>query len=660
MTVTAATFEDANLILRVVVVDDSPEDRAEIRRLLLRGSDRRYIFTESETGAAGLAAVLASDPLPDCVLLDYHLPDIDAPEVLAALTGRDGLPVCPVVVLTGGAAPEAGRSVLRAGAQDYIGKDRLSAAGLTRAVENAIERMAMSRELLASNTAMRRSERELQTLADNTPDILARFDSQLRHVFVNAAVEKATGRKRGEFIGKTIQQMGMPAQIFEPWEDALRQVFTQGSPKSLDFVYDAVTGTSYFSSWLVPEFGQDGTVEFVLGVTHDITERKMHEKALAEADTRKDEFIATLSHELRNPLAPLRAGVQVLGLAKDAGTSLRTLQMMERQLAQMTRLIDDLLDISRITSGKVLLRLQRVSVREIADAAVEAARPVVEAGQHTLLIDLPLQPLWLDGDPARLAQVIENLLRNSAKYSPQSGQIKLSARLEGSDAVIQVSDDGLGIPGDMLGRVFDMFTQVIRTLDRAQGGLGIGLALVKRLVEMHYGSVIAESPGTGRGSTFTIRLPAAQVPMPEPEVATANKKQKSRRSHRVLVVDDNADGADLLAMLINLSGHETRTAYSGLDALDLAGSFNPEVVFMDIGLPDITGYEVARQIRASQKLGGVFLVAVTGWGSDDDRAKSKAAGFDLHLTKPIEPTAVDRALARFASRSKQEIDGRSL
>lgn len=657
MTATPNTTTTAHQQWRVVVIDDSPEDRAEVRRLLLRGSDRRYNFIEASIGAAGVSAVLGAGALPDCVLLDYHLPDIDAPEVLAALQGRDGLPVCPVVVLTGGAGPEAGRLVLRAGAQDYVGKDQLTPSGLTRAIENAIERLAMARELLATTTAMRRSERELQTLADNTPDILARFDRNLRHVFVNAAVEKATGLKREEFLGKPIRELGMPEGFFWPWEDSLRQVFDKGTPKSLDFVYESVAGTSHFSSRLVPEFGLDGTVEFVLGFSHDITQRKLYEKTLSEADKRKDEFIAILSHELRNPLAPMRSGIQILRLTRDAATASRTLEMMERQLLQMTRLIDDLLDISRITSGKLLLRVQRVSVGAIADAAVEAARPIVEAGHHTLIVDLPQQPLWLDVDPARLAQVIGNLLRNSAKYSQDGGQIRLSARLEGNETVIQVIDKGLGIPADMLGHVFDMFTQVNRTLDRAQGGLGIGLALVKQLIEMHHGSIVAESAGTGLGSTFTIRLPAAQAATPEPEVAGLQNRQEPPQGRRVLVVDDNIDGANVLATLLNFSGHQTRTAYSGLEALDLANSFDPEMVFLDIGLAGVSGYDLASKFRADHKLSGAFLIAVTGRVSADDRKKSTAAGFDMHLIKPIEPASIDSAMTRFTLRSKTRVQG---
>ena len=515
----------------MALIDDSEDDKAEVRRLLLCGSERRYNFSEAQTGAAGVALVLAASALPDCVLLDYNLPDMDALDVLNALAGPDGLPVCPVVVLTGGAGPEARRAVLRAGAQDYIGKDWLTPPGLTWVVENAIERMAMARQLLLRDEALRENE-----------------------------------------------------------------------------------------------------------------------KILSEAAQRKDEFIAILAHELRNPLAPVRTGLQVLRLTTDRATTLQTLDTMERQLGQMTHLIDDLLDISRITSGKVLLRLERIAVGKVLEAAIESVRPAIEARRHTLIVKLPEQPLWMYVDPARVGQVIGNLLNNSAKYSLEGGTITISAHGDGKEVVIQVSDQGLGIPANMLHKVFDMFAQVNHTMDRSQGGLGIGLALVQRLVQMHGGTVIAESAGEGLGSTFSVRLPLAVSVTPStpvrPDTGDLETVAESAKRCRVLVVDDNADAADLLAMMLNLSGHETSTAYGGAEALRVADVFRPHVIFLDIGLPDMNGYEVARQLRAGPWANAALLVAVTGWGGEEDRRRSKAAGFDLHLTKPVDPAAIDTILAR--------------
>ena len=513
----------------VVIIDDSIDDRAEVRRLLLRGAERRYAFSEAQTGAQGIEAVLACTPMPDCVVLDFNLPDMDALEVLSRLAGRDGLPVCPIVVLTGGNVFEAGRMVLRAGAQDYIAKDGLTPLALTRIVENAKERLTMARELLARNAALQRTE-----------------------------------------------------------------------------------------------------------------------KQLSEADRRKDEFIATLAHELRNPLAPIASGLQVLRLAKNVASPL-ILDLMERQLKQMTRLIDDLLEISRITSGKMLLRPQRISVNALIEEAAEAAAPQVTAARHTMTLHLSPQPIWLEVDPTRIVQVIGNLLNNAVKYSTNGSDIALFAHAEGDQVVIRVTDTGLGIPANMLTQVFDMFAQVNNTLQRSQGGLGIGLALVKQLVQMHQGSVTAESAGAGFGSTFSVRLPIAKAPQ-EIAHAPAPEEPMPATTRRILIVDDNVDGAMMLSLMLSLSGHAIRTAFSGEEAHLIGQLFHPEIVFLDLGLPGMNGYEVARYFRATPVLKDALIVALTGWGGEDDRRKTKEAGFDVHLTKPVQSSEIDAVLAQYSAR----------
>jgi len=375
-------------------------------------------------------------------------------------------------------------------------------------------------------------------------------------------------------------------------------------------------------------------------------------EALKNADRRKDEFLATLAHELRNPLAPLRSGLEVLNISHDPALAGDTRKMMDRQLTHMVRLVDDLLEVSRITSDKLNLRKEQIPLKDVFETAIEASIPIIDAARHNLTISLPAMPVWLAGDPTRLSQVVSNLLTNASKYTPEGGRIELTAALEGQEAVIRVTDSGLGIPSEMLAEVFEMFTQVNRTLHRAQGGLGIGLALVKRLVELHGGSIRAQSPGLGAGSTFTVRLPSAlpqekeKEPEPTPETAGAPPPPKSGR--RVLVVDDNVDGAVSLAKVLEFCGHETRTAYSGSEALDAARPFNPDVVFLDIGLPGMNGYDVAKQFRDEPSLSGTVLVALTGWGSEDDKRRSKEAGFDFHLTKPVEVRAIENILAGVA------------
>ena len=360
------------------------------------------------------------------------------------------------------------------------------------------------------------------------------------------------------------------------------------------------------------------------------------EAALREADRRKDEFLALLAHELRNPLAPVRNGLHILKLTHDEGQRRQVREMMERQIGQMVRLIDDLMDLSRITRGRVELRRERVELRAVVESALEASGPLIAAAGHALSVRVP-GGLFLDADPTRMAQVIANLLNNSAKYTPQGGSITLSADTDGRTVWVQVTDTGVGIPAEMIPRVFDMFTQVGRTLDRAQGGLGIGLTLVRRLVEMHGGSVDVKSPGAGQGTTFTIKLPMAGYEEPEPEPGAGPPKPLARTTGplRILVVDDDKDEAESLALLMRMGGHKTRSAHTGLAALDVAREFQADLIFLDIGLPGIDGYEVAERLRSEPGYGSAVLVALTGRGGEEDKRRSKAVGFDRHLTKPV-------------------------
>ena len=395
-----------------------------------------------------------------------------------------------------------------------------------------------------------------------------------------------------------------------------------------------------------------GEIEWLVGTNLDVTERKTAEiqlrqlaANLSDADRRKDEFLATLAHELRNPLAPIRIGLNVLQRSQDLAQIVRTQAMMSRQLGHMVKLIDDLMDVSRINSGKVILRHERVSLRAVVENAVEASGSLMEAAQHVLHIDLPGEPIWLDVDATRICQVFSNLLSNAAKYSPDQSSISLSGRQEGQDVVVCVVDPGVGIPADMLDHVFEMFAQVNRTLDRAQGGLGIGLALAKRLVEMHGGTVAATSAGTDQGSTFTVRLPAA-VLIHDVAASFSPDGFKAARHDQlsVLIVDDNPDAAESLAALFQLLGHETAVANSGPVGLELASRATPDVVFLDLSMPGMSGYEVARRLRPMPGFAATTLVALSGWGSDEDRRKSKEAGFDRHFVKPADYEEIEALL----------------
>ncbi|HEY3965969.1 MAG TPA: PAS domain S-box protein [Planctomycetaceae bacterium] len=366
--------------------------------------------------------------------------------------------------------------------------------------------------------------------------------------------------------------------------------------------------------------------------------------ALRESDRRKDEFLAMLAHELRNPLAPIRNAVQIFRVKGPPAPELAwATDVIGRQVDQMTRLVDDLLDVSRINTGKIEIRKQRVTLASIIETAVEAVRPLIDSRGHELLVDLPTEPVVLDVDPTRLSQVFANLLNNSAKYTEPGGRISLTGRRRGDEIVVQVKDNGIGIPREMLPRIFGMFTQVDRSLDRAQGGLGIGLTLVQRLVQLHGGQVEAGSEGPGRGSEFVVRLPATREQTIKPGDAPLAKNVSATSKRRILIVDDNHDSAKSLAMLLRLMGNEVHTAYDGLEAVSTALSTQPDLMLLDIGLPKLDGYEVARRIRAD--LGNsIVLVALTGWGQEEDRRRSKEAGFDQHLTKPVEMNALQSLL----------------
>jgi PAS domain S-box-containing protein len=506
-------------------------------------------------------------------------------------------------------------------------------------------------ELKRAQAAMLDRERDLRSLADNSPDILSRFDRELRHVFVNAAVTRATGLTPEHFIGKTNRELGMPADLCDLWEGALRHVFATGEATSIDFTFPSPGSDRYYASRLVPEYGPGGAIERVLSVAHDVTERRRAEDALKEADRRKDEFLATLAHELRNPLAPIRTGLELMKAAPNGDPGARqSLAIMERQLGHLVRLVDDLLDVSRISRGKVELKRARVRLGDVFDHATEASRALIATAGHVLTVRAPPEPLWVDGDLTRLIQSVGNLLNNAAKYTPDGGHIELWARAEGGEAIVGVTDDGAGISAEMLPRVFDLFTQVDQTLNRARGGLGIGLSLVRKLVELHGGTVEAQSDGLGRGSTFRIRLPLAAARSAEASAGATHRPPSLRpRVRRILVVDDNVDAAELLAAVLKLTGHQTRTAHDGYEALATAEDFRPDAIFLDIGLPGIDGYEVAKRLRAAPGF-GAMLVALTGWGAEDDKRHAKEAGFDFHLTKPVERAQIEDLLERLATR----------
>ena len=502
----------------------------------------------------------------------------------------------------------------------------------------------------------RRAEQRFRLAIESSPSGMVMVDRAGRIVFVNSQTEKLFGYGRQDLVGQPVELL-VPERFRggHPHERAefLAHPEMRAMGHGRDLYGRRADGTEFpIEIGLNPIETEDGGV-FVLSAIVDITERKRLEnelhRRLEELDMaakRKDEFLAMLGHELRNPLAPMRNALQVLKVQGiDEKTTRQMQEMLERQLHQLVRLVDDLLDVSRIINGRIELRRAPIDLAAAVERGAETAQPILDARGHELALSLPAEPLQVNGDLVRLSQVVANLLTNAAKYTPRADRIWLSVEVDGPDAVVRVRDRGVGMTAELLPRVFDVFVQGDASLARAQGGLGLGLALVRRVVAMHGGSVTASSEGPGRGSEFVVRLPRLTpgTASKDPPAATARVTDALRR--RVLVVDDNIDAAESVAAILKLSGYAVRCAYDGTSALQLAHSYRPDVVVLDIGLPDITGYEVARQLRAQPQFQHLPVVAVTGYGQDADRQQSREAGIDEHLTKPVDPAALQAFIA---------------
>ncbi|SFB71537.1 PAS domain-containing protein [Massilia yuzhufengensis] len=481
------------------------------------------------------------------------------------------------------------------------------------------------------------------------------FDEQQRPVDyrfleMNKMFEAHTGLQ--DAVGRTAKEMIPTLDSF--WFETYGRVAQTGEP--VRFENEAPAMNRWFDVY-ANRLGGESSNKVAL-LFSDITARKQSEDTLrklaadlSEADRRKTEFLATLAHELRNPLAPIRSGLSVMRLKGDnPATVARVREMMERQVGHMVHLIDDLLDIARISGGKLELKKERADLRTVLASAVETSLPLVETGQHELSVDVPDTEVAADVDVTRIAQVVANLLNNAAKYTPAGGRISLSLRVEGEEAVIAVADNGIGIPESELASVFEMFSQVGHHLERSQGGLGIGLSLVRRLVDMHGGTVSATSGGVTAGSVFTVRLPLAgsahDTPAQGPLAGAGNAAAEGLK---ILVVDDNVDAATTLSMILEACGYQTEVAHDGVQAVAAAQAFRPHVAFLDIGMPGMDGYDTARAMRSVAGLEGMTLVALTGWGADSDRQKSNEAGFNHHLTKPVQLDVVQELLGTLAA-----------
>ncbi|MBL8828793.1 MAG: PAS domain-containing protein [Planctomycetaceae bacterium] len=545
----------------------------------------------------------------------------------------------------------------------YLGVNafREGAHGLCLMVTDLTEQRHYQ-ELQITQSALQQAltEREeaaalLSTLLEAAPVGFAYVDRECRWLRVNEAAASMNGVPREQHLGRRVSEV-LP-EIGVKVEALLRQVLTTGEPLSnVELVHRTHGVTGDERHWLASYYPVRTSKGELLGagwVALDITAQKRLEQALRDDDRRKDEFLATLAHELRNPLAPIRNAVQIL---KAKGLPYAELQwargVLDRQLQIMTRLLEDLLDVSRISRNSLELRKERVDLASIVSAALETSRPVVDEGAHELTVTLPDRPIYFDVDSVRMAQVFANLLNNAAKYTERGGQIGLRLERRGQEVVVSVKDSGIGIAADALPRIFGIFSQAKPALERSQGGLGIGLWLVKRLVELHGGSVEAYSEGANRGSEFIVRLPIHDD-VETADAPTSGDDTESRAAQdqrKILVVDDNRDSADSLAMALKLMGSDVATAYDGEQAVKAVESLHPDVMLLDIGMPLLNGYDACRRIRSQPWGRDVFIVALTGWSQVEDQRRAEEAGFNAHMVKPVDHGALKTLLAKVPRR----------
>ena len=496
------------------------------------------------------------------------------------------------------------------------------------------------------------SQSHLKVISDSVPALISYVDLEFRYRFINRSYTDWFGLPPEAIMGRTMQEvLGDQA-----WAVVGPRMRAARDGESIEFEAEAPYahgGTRWIHAAYRPHRDTDNAVVGVVVMVADITARRHAEEALRDADRRKDEFLAILAHELRNPLAPIRTGLEVLRLSSDRVDVVgRVRPMLERQVSHMVRLIDDLLDVSRIASGKIDLQRHHTPLSDLIGNAVDANAAALDAGGIELVVDLPKAPCLLDVDPTRFVQVVSNVLHNAAKYTPRGGRVAIDGRCgdENGAPILELSvrDNGAGIPADLLPRVFELFVQGASIGDE-KGGLGIGLALARQLIELHGGRIDAHSDGPGKGSTFTIRMPIVTQPnLPSLEDETPPLPASGVR---VLIADDNVDAAEMLSTFIGLKGGTAHVAHNGADAVRLAAEVRPDLVLLDIGMPGMDGYEACRHLRANPNSAGAFIVALTGWGQDEDKERARQSGFDAHLTKPADLNVVEKMLAKAAARS---------
>ena len=606
---------------RILIVEDDVLLCRSLRRLL---SDEYTVETASN-GREALSVVLQAPPL--LVVTDIIMPELDGIGLLKALRSTPRTQMIPVLLISGHALDEQRIEGFEEGADGYLVKPYTERE--LRACIGSMLQAARRRNEAVRREALEQAEQQAladrATLLESITDAFYALDRDFQFTYLNQRALDHFGATREALLGKVVWD------VFPITRGTVfQQEYERAVREQCSVAFETVSPLS--SRWV--EVRAYPTPQGLAAYFRDITDRKQAEEQLQEADRRKSEFLAVLAHELRNPLAPLRNGLHVLKLRSDTDPTVsQMVSMMDRQMTHLVRLVDDLLDVSRITSGKLELRRQKVLLSEILGSAVEGSRAFIEAHQHELVLDLRVRNLWVDGDADRLAQVFSNLLLNSAKYTERGGRITLTLERENSESVVTVQDNGIGIPPSALEEVFDMFSQVRSHQALAMDGLGIGLSLVRTLLQRHGGSVRAFSEGLGKGSRFTVRLPMVVGPVAPLDVAHLPTAHSS--GQRVLVVDDNTDAANSLALLLEMEDCEVRTAADGEEALEQVLTFKPEIIFMDLAMPRLDGVTATRRIRALPQCQRVRIVALTGWGQATDRLRTRDAGMDRHLIKPV-------------------------
>jgi PAS domain S-box-containing protein len=636
---------------RIVLADDNTDMRTYIQRIL---AEAGYEVQAVANGRQALAAVKEGVEPPDLVLSDVMMPEMDGFALLSALRADPATSGTVVILLSARAGTEARLEGLDAGADDYLVKP-FGARELRARVDGAVNLARQRREAAQREQALRleiatargrdallRSQAHAAALFEQTTVGMAEADLEGILLNVNERYCAMVGRTREDIIGRRFD-------VFLHPEDAPRnselfaRLVRDGTVFETENRFLRPDGTPLWVGKTVTLVHTAADAPpTVLAVYMDVTERKQAEAALHDAARRKDEFLAMLAHELRNPLAPIRTAAEMMGLAQlDPQRIRRTSEIIGRQVRHMTGLIDDLLDVSRVTRGLVEISRSPLDVRAIVANAIEQVRPLMDAQRHRLLTDLDPAGGRVLGDEKRLVQVLTNLLNNAAKYTPPGGTITLRTEVEAGCVHLVVRDTGIGIAPELRSHVFELFAQAERTPDRSQGGLGLGLALVKSLIELHDGRVACHSEGLGKGSTFIIELPRLLDDRAAPPSAQAEAERPGgARQLDILVVDDNADAAFMLKLMLEQWGHRVRVEHDALRALDSAAASAPDVALLDIGLPGLDGNALARRLRAGANTAATTLIAITGYGQEHDRAHAIEAGFDHHLVKPVDTAAL--------------------